>query len=180
MARLLQLLKMFAVVIGLAIVGGGALVGYTVWDEGPYTSVAAADAAMERLKDTELSQAGMKYEALKKILGEPERVAPRRELSDALWVRWYRGAVTGYLAGEEMFTLSIRDASLSGESPFWGKTVFRGSLHGLRIGDPVPTVERGKELEKGQYVSVSWTNDGARITSVTARSHGYFTAPQSR
>jgi hypothetical protein len=157
---------MFAVVIGLAIVGGGALVGYTVWDEGPYTSVAAADAAMERLKDAELSQAGMKYEALKKILGEPERVAPRRELSDALWVRWYRGAVTGYLAGEEMFTLTIRDANRS--------------LHGLRIGDPVPTVERGKELEKGQYVSVSWTNDGARITSVTARSHGYFTAPQTR
>ena len=180
MAWLLQLSKIFAAVIGLAIVGGGVLVGYTVWDEGPYTDVAAADAAMERLKDAELSQAGMKYEALKKILGEPERVAPRRELSGALWVRWYRGAVTGYLAGEEMFTLTIRDARRSGEQPFWGKTVFRGSLHGLRIGDPVPSVERAQELEKGRNVSVSWASDGARITSVTARSHGYFTAPQTR
>jgi hypothetical protein len=177
---LLNLLKVFATVITVAVVGGGALVGYTVWDEGPYTGAAEADAAMERLKDVDLAKAGMSYPELVKLLGEPERMAAKSELKGAVWVRWYRGAVAGYLRGDEMFSLTIRDASRTGEQPFWNKSVFRGSLHGLRIGDPVPTPARKKEIDKARDVRVSWNEAGGRVTSVSASNMRFYAVPQAR
>lgn len=177
MAWLAQLVKIVASVIAFALVVSAGVVGYRVWNEGPYSAIADADAAMERLKDTDLARAGMNYAELKKLLGEPERAAPRRALEGALWVRWYRGAVVGYLHGDEMYTVTIRDASRTGEQPFWGKTVFRGSLHGLRIGDPAPASQRKRQADKIRSATVTWELENGRITSVTATNPNFYAAP---
>jgi hypothetical protein len=179
----MNLLKFAGIFLGIVLLLVLGTVGYTYWSEGPYTAASDAEAAMERLKDVDLAAAGLRFSKLKDLLGEPEFVGPRGNLQGAAWVRWYRGAVSGYVGGEdEMVSLTLRDASRTGEQPFWGKSVFRGSLHGLRIGGPLPTPEERKALEglSAASIQVAFKDEAGRLAAISAHNMKVYIVPLPR
>jgi hypothetical protein len=55
--------------------------------------------------------------------------------------------------------------------------VFRGSLHGLRLGDPPPAAQAKPKTARTRGAMVTWEIESGRITSVTATNPNFYAVP---
>jgi hypothetical protein len=172
----MSILKLLGWIFGFILLLSGGTIAYEYHSQGPFTSREETATALQRLASYDLAQTRFHFDEIKKVLGEPERISGK--MLNANELRWYRGAVTAIttLGTPELVSLGLHDEQRQGMPP-GAKSVFRGSILSIRIGDPVPTGEtrdRVVQMARKLNADAKWTSDDGFSVSFGGGRRNFF------